>query len=215
MGHPQLGGKVMLCLVDGLYAGQNWSSHPYKWNTAPFNGNWPSSLFASQDPVAIDSVCYDFLLNEWPNLVNQADMVGGAEDYLHEAALANDPPSGTFYDPAKTGTRLPSLGVHEHWNSPVTKQYSRNLDTNSQGIELVALDVVRPSPLLAITQLETSHVISWRSSLLGYHLQTTTNLTDPNGWSTQGNAPAQVDWWNTITNDATEQNRFYRLIKTR
>jgi hypothetical protein len=215
MGHPQLGGKVMLCLVDGLYGGQYWSSHPYKWNTAPFNGNWPSSLFVSQDPVAIDSVCYDFLLNEWPGLVNSPDMAGGAEDYLHEAALANDPPSGTFYDPAKTGTRLASLGVHEHWISPVTKQYSRNLDTNSPGIELVALEVVRPAPLLAITQAETKQVISWRSSLLGYNLQSTTNLTDPSGWSTQDNAPALVDWWNTITNDTAEPNRFYRLIKSR
>ncbi len=110
-----MGGKTLLFLVDGLYAGYFWDSHPKKWTSAPFNGNWPASLFASQDPVAIDSVCYDFLLPEWPNVVNNGSgspgsaLQGGAEDYLHEAALADSPPSGVFYDPGKTGARLSSL----------------------------------------------------------------------------------------------------------
>ncbi len=148
MGHPALGGKTLLYLVDGLFAGYYSESRPVKWTTAPFNNNWPSTLFASQDPVAIDSVCYDFLLNEWPNIVNYGyidptstsadDLQGGAEDYLHEAALADNPPSGTFYDPGRTGARLASLGAHEHWNNATNKQYSRNLGTG-QGIELVAL----------------------------------------------------------------------------
>jgi hypothetical protein len=41
------------------------------------------------------------------------------------------------------GVRLASLGVHEHWNHPVDKRYSRNLGLN-QGIELVAQNVSRP-----------------------------------------------------------------------
>jgi hypothetical protein len=67
-------------------------------------------------------------------------MEGGAEDYLHEAALAHAPPSGTFYDPNHAGevTRLASLGVHEHWNNPIDKQYSRNLGAD-EGIELIRL----------------------------------------------------------------------------
>ena len=62
------------------------------------------------------------------------------DDYLHEAALANDPPSGTFYDPdhATPTKRLASLGVHEHWNNPQDKKYSRNLGT-SEGIELASV----------------------------------------------------------------------------
>ena len=62
------------------------------------------------------------------------------DDYLHEAALANNPPSGTFYDPDHSGNikRLPSLGVHEHWNNTKDKKYSRNLGTG-EGIELVAI----------------------------------------------------------------------------
>jgi hypothetical protein len=147
MGHAELGGKTVLYLIDGLYGGYYWEARPYKWESWPFNGDWPSSILASQDPVAIDSVGYDFVNAEWPDVVRYGrapaaryDMQGGAEDYLHEAAVAHDPPSGTFYDPDHRGdvTALESLGVHEHWNNAIDKQYSRNLGTG-EGIELVLL----------------------------------------------------------------------------
>ena len=150
MGHWQLGAKTVLHLIDGLYGGYNWQGRPYRWKMVPFgdgindaNDDWPSSLFVSQDAVAIDSVAYDFLLEEWPHIVAKASLEGGAEDYLHEAAEANDPCSGTFYDPDNDGNvvRLESLGVHEHWNNAIDKQYSRNIDPDSStGIELVRLD---------------------------------------------------------------------------
>jgi hypothetical protein len=137
MGHEGIGGKTLLYLVDALYGGKDWDGTPSKWNMAPFSGDWPSSLFASQDPVALDSVGFDFLLFEWPTEVSVWD--GLAQDYLHEAALADSPPSGTFYDPERDGARMASLGVHEHWNSPLDKQYSRNLGIGS-GIELISAD---------------------------------------------------------------------------
>jgi len=135
MGHEQIGGKTLLCLIDGLYPGVHPTEHaPRKFSSAPFDGHWASSLFASQDPVAIDSVALDFLRAEW----NDYPHMSGADDYLHEAALADRPPSGTFYDPdhASGTARLESVGVHEHWNNPKDKQYSRNLG-KAQGIELV------------------------------------------------------------------------------
>lgn len=133
MGHPELGGKTVLYIVDALFAGRNWYSEPRKWNMTPFNRDWPSSVFVSQDPIAIDSVCFDFLWTEW----NDYPHYDGADDYLHEAALADNPPSGTFYDPNKDGIGLTSLGVHEHWNNSWQKQYSRNLGTGD-GIELTS-----------------------------------------------------------------------------
>ena len=135
MGHSHLGEKTVLYLVDGVYGGYKWEGRPYRWQMAPFNGGWPCSVFASQDPVAIDSVAYDFLLTEWPVVVAASFLAGGAEDYLHEAALAHDPDSGTIYDPDGLGQLSESLGVHEHWNNSIDKQYSRNLGIGS-GIEL-------------------------------------------------------------------------------
>jgi hypothetical protein len=105
----------------------------------PFNNDWCSSIFASQDQVAIDSVAFDFLVTEWPEPGGPAH--AGTDDYLHEAALADNPPSGTFYDPENDGTRLAGLGVHEHWNNPADKQYSRNLGSGN-GIELLQGQVV-------------------------------------------------------------------------
>jgi hypothetical protein len=138
MGHPNLGGKTLLYLIDGLYGGYRWDGIPHKFKMSPFNNDWPSSLFISQDPVAIDSVGLDFLWEEWPSVVR----VAGVDDYLHEAAEANSPPSGTFYDPNGDGNGIDSLGVHEHWNNAIDKQYSRNL-SNGNGIELVSVTLVQ------------------------------------------------------------------------
>jgi len=142
MGHKDTGGKGLLYVIDGLWGGDDAGAWVrLRWYSAPFNGDWPSSLFVSQDPVAIDSVAFDFLLAEWPN--DFPGTVYGADDYLHEAALADNPPSGTFYDPEGDGIRMQSLGVHEHWNNAIDKQYSRNLGTGD-GIELIALRAGQP-----------------------------------------------------------------------
>jgi len=62
MGHAHTGGKALLYLLDGLYCGTHPIDRvPKKFASAPFNDDWTSSLFASQDPVAIDSVGVDFL----------------------------------------------------------------------------------------------------------------------------------------------------------
>ncbi len=148
MGHPHLGRKAMLFLIDGLWAGQHMRDPwPLKLYADPFGGDWSSSIFASQDPVAIDSVAYDALWAE-PNWVSPTHLQAG-DDYLHEAAQANNPPSGVFYDPISAGdvVRLPSLGTHEHWNNFIDKQYSRNLGTGN-GIELLMFSSVSdPGPL--------------------------------------------------------------------
>lgn len=141
MAHPKLGAKTILVLIDGLYSGRSWDSHPIRWNMPPFNGDWPSSIFLSQDPVAADSVAFDFMHHEWdaiPTNINGYPQKSGADDYLHEAALIAAPPSGAVYDPSHEGLVAQSLGVHEHWNNATDRQYSRNLDPlNGTGIELV------------------------------------------------------------------------------
>ncbi len=136
-GHEHLGGKTLLYFIDGLYPARNQSNEVIRWQS--YGDNWFSSLLASQDPVAIDSVGLDFLRNEPLN----ADVTGNPENYLHEMAQADNPRSGTSYDPERDGTRLASLGVHEHWNNPIDKQYSRNLGIGD-GIELVMASYATP-----------------------------------------------------------------------
>jgi|SRR5450755_329042 hypothetical protein len=132
LGHKDLGEKTVLFLIDALYANDNVDGPPHrKWKMAPFNNAWPSSVLMSLDGVAIDSVGFDFLISEWPDLPD----IANSDNYLREAALADSPPSKTFYDPERDGTRCRSLGVHEHWNNGVDKKYSRNLGKKN-GIEL-------------------------------------------------------------------------------
>ncbi len=139
-GHEHLSGKTMLYMIDALYSAINQGSRVIPFIS--FDNDWCSSIFASQDPVAIDSVGLDFLRYE--DSINSSinDVRGNPDNYLHEAALADNPPSGTNYDPENDGTRLSSLGVHEHWNNEQDKQYSRNLGTGD-GVELVR---GQPSP---------------------------------------------------------------------
>jgi hypothetical protein len=132
IGFKHLGGKDVLYMIDGLYPAQECESNVVRFLS--FNDHWASSIFMSQDPLAIDSVGLDFLRNE----PRATPVAGNVDNYLHEAALADNPPSGTVYDPERNGTRLSSLGVHEHWNNPTDKQYSRNLGKTG-GIELLSL----------------------------------------------------------------------------
>ncbi|MBI9070207.1 MAG: DUF362 domain-containing protein [Melioribacteraceae bacterium] len=146
MGHEKFGGNQVLFLLDALYSGSEATDPPTKWDLAPFNGDWTSSIFVSQDPVAIESVAYDFLSNEYDGSWNMTAFVqkvnyphmNGSTDYLRQAASSDFWPEGISYDPEDDGTPIGSLGVNEHWNNPADKQYSRNLN-EGDGIELVTV----------------------------------------------------------------------------
>jgi hypothetical protein len=146
-GSRQTGGKTVLYLIDALYATKHNEYRldtSCKWESAPFNHRWTSSILAAQDGVAIDSVALDFLRNE-PTL--WTIVTGSVDNYLHEMALAGQPRATRGYDPDRTGRPITSLGVHEHWNNAVDKQYSRNLGTGA-GIELVSLNPTA-APMIA------------------------------------------------------------------
>ncbi len=131
--HKDLGDKTMLFLIDGIYGSKLVNGVPApKWKMEPFNDSWACSLFASQDPVAIDAVGLDFLRCEWPDAPDMAF----SDQYLIEAALADNPPSKAKYDPQRNNSKISSLGVMEHWNNAKEKKYSRNLG-KKEGIELV------------------------------------------------------------------------------
>ena len=148
---PNLGAKTILFVLDGLYCARRHQSYPLHFPNAPFNNRvapyenaeWPSSLLASLDGVALDSVGLDILHSQTRNNEDEHGhprimIRENADDYLQELALAEHPPSGTHY--VQGGKPVTSLGVFEHWDSDATRQYSRNKDPrNGKGIELIYL----------------------------------------------------------------------------
>ncbi len=138
MGHNMLGGNTLLFIIDGIWAGRSWEGWVEKWQMEPFNNDYPSSLFLSQDEVAVQAVCYDFLLEEYKNKPTgqKYPYMDGADDFLYQAADPSYWPADTEYDPEGDGTVIGSLGAYEHWNNASDKKYSRNLGTGD-GIELV------------------------------------------------------------------------------
>jgi len=146
MGHEILGKKNLIYLMDALWSTDHELNPPAKFQSEPFNNDWTSSIFASLDPVAIESVGYDFIRSEftkerypssYENVVDVIQMEGVC-DYLEQAADSANWPEGIQYDPENDGTILASLGTHEHWNNPIDKEYSRDLETGN-GIELIKL----------------------------------------------------------------------------
>jgi len=144
MGCPNLGGKTMLYIVDGLYGMQTNVGQPQerdRWRRL-FNGEWSASYFMSQDPVAIESVCLDFLWSEFQGELGYSGAKAfpkgsskNCDNYLMEAAKGVNAKLGPY---RPNGVKIGSLGVQEHWNNAVDKKYSRNLGTG-KGIELVTV----------------------------------------------------------------------------
>jgi hypothetical protein len=172
MAHNKLGGNTLVYIVDAIWSGRDWFGAVEKWKMTPFNNDWTSSLFLSQDAVAIESVGYDFLYHEYKNFSPSHNNVVfptwyGVQDYIHQAADPAGWPAGIKYDPDHEDHRSPvgSLGVHEHWNDAGNKQYSQNLGQNN-GIELVGV----PSSLANSQAIHVSSVSLPNSlTIIGEH----------------------------------------------
>jgi hypothetical protein len=139
----QLGGKTLLYIGDGLYATLHDHRTIFWFHMYPFNDDWTNSMFFSQDPVAMDSVMYDFLHTEGPNPIE------GSQNYLHESAE----PTPETYDPENDGVYLSeSLGVHEHWDTSVsifsTDRYS---GVSGNGIDFVPIGSEHTASSVVIT----------------------------------------------------------------
>jgi len=144
-----LGGKMLLFIGDGIFATKVDHQTIAKFLMYPFNNDWTNSLFFSQDPVAIDSVMYDFLYTEG------TDPCEGSQNYLHQAAV----PPANVYDPENDGTFLSqSLGVHEHWDSNVSIfSPDRYSGPAGGGIDFQPVDDGQPQPSIVITLPQENH----------------------------------------------------------
>ena len=107
---------------------------------------------------------------------------------------------------------MTSLGVHEHWNNPIDRQYSRNLGQTS-GIELVYAKLAKTAPRLSLRQSGPGIAVSWPSSQTGYRLQSATLLTPLPNWTNVPEVPAWSQAQNVVSNDTSGESKFYRLIK--
>ena len=141
MGCPNLGKKTLLYIVDGLYGMQTNVGAPRsdrdRWKM--FGGEWSASYFMSLDPVAIESVCLDFLYAEFGKELGfsgapqfRKGSSQNCDNYLKEAARGHNAMLGDY---RPNGERTGSLGAFEHWNNAKEKKYSRNMG-KSEGVEL-------------------------------------------------------------------------------
>ena len=140
MGHESTGGKEFLYIIDGIWGGEGWEGWIKKFKSAPFSNDYPNSILVGQDPVALESVCFDILFEECLRDSKKASypitLKEEIADYLLQCASSDYWPEGIRYDPEGDGSTLQSLGVFEHWNNPAERKYSRNLGTG-EGIELI------------------------------------------------------------------------------
>ena len=148
--YKDLGGKTFLFLGDGTFATTNDHKTISKFLMFPFSNDWTNSLLFSQDPVAIDSVMYDFLYTEGANPCE------GSQNYLHQAAV----PLPDIYDPEHDGVYLStSLGVHEHWD-PTVDIFSadRYSGPSGNGIDWVTSGSEYAQPAVVITTPQEKHL---------------------------------------------------------
>ena len=139
--HEHIGGKTLLFLGDGTFGTRQDHKTIAKFLMYPFNNDWTNSLFFSQDPVAIDSVMYDFLFEEGTNPCE------GSQNYLHQSAVPNE----DTYDPEDDGEYLSeSLGVHEHADLDIDIfSADRYSGPSGDGIDYIALGEDSTNPTIS------------------------------------------------------------------
>jgi hypothetical protein len=71
-------------------------------------------------------------------------------------------------------------------------------------------EVIAPPPQLAILQSASNVIMTWPTSVTGFTLQSSTNLSSA-VWSTVTPSPVVVNGQNTVTNPISGTQRFYRL----
>ncbi len=221
LGHEQTYGKGLIYMIDGIWGGESWQGWIKKFVSAPFNNDYPNSIFVGQDPVAMESVGYDVLFEEYQedaSKVNYPNMYKvEIADYLSQCASSDYWPDGIQYDPEGDGTPIESLGVFEHWNNPTDRQYSRNLGTGN-GVELKYVEtsfqeineqkrttvyIASPNPFRNYTVFQKPHQVSSNSTLSIYTIEG--KLINEFNFGTN----KAISWTGTTSNGQNVTNGMY------
>jgi hypothetical protein len=123
------------------------------------------------------------------------------------------PLSATGYVLQSANKLAPPIAWTTVTNVPVVVNFQYTVTNQMSGgsrfYRLAEISTAAPALQAQITG--SSFVLSWPASAQNVTLQTTTNLTDANSWTTVMNVPALLNQKNVITNEISGRMRFYRL----
>lgn len=83
---------------------------------------------------------------------------------------------------------------------------------NGSGVSCLFDDIaVQPLPTLEVGVASGNIVLSWHTNIFGFTLQSSANVSDGMGWSDVSNEVVIVESNYTVTLEATDARRFFRL----
>ena len=123
------------------------------------------------------------------------------------------PLSATGYVLQSANQLAPPIGWTTVTNEPVIVNFQYMVTNQISGSSRFYRLAKITAPALLAQISGSSFVLSWPASAQNFSLQTTTNLADPNSWTTVTDVPAIVNLQNTVTNLISDGARFYRLKK--
>jgi len=124
-------------------------------------------------------------------------------------------PSGYNYL-LQTSTNLVDwtpLTLLADWNGTVSYIDSPVTNSTQQFYRAVLFSVIS-TPTLQGQISGNNIILSWPTWAQNFNLQTTTNLADPNSWTTLPDIPGIVNSQYTVTNQISGSQGFYRLIQS-
>jgi hypothetical protein len=96
-------------------------------------------------------------------------------------------------------------------NSPSYFTDTTTTNSSARFYRAVMVSFTTSAPMLQVQISGSNIILAWPSAAQNYSLQTTTNLADPNSWTTLTNVPAIVSFQCVVTNQISSAGRFYRL----
>jgi len=123
------------------------------------------------------------------------------------------PLSATGYVLESANQLTPPIAWTTVTNEPVVVNFQFTVTNQISGGSLFYRLEKITAPSLQAQVSGNKIVITWPSSTQNFSLQTTTNLSDQNSWTTLTNIPAIVNLQNAVTNPISDGARFYRLKK--
>jgi len=132
--------------------------------------------------------------------------IGSENDYTMEAQYVTD----GFWN------QSPVIQVANYSNQNVQLVFALNglasLPQGSLSIRNIQF-YIPPRPQLQISPMESGLNLSWPLSSIGWTLETTTDLADPNSWQPVNLTPVNSNYFQGVQVDSPTPIQFYRLTK--